>query len=66
MMKGLCPFCNSELIRPHYEPSQADDKNLWQMLCLGCHARGPIKYTREEAEAAWDLRPVCKHEKVVG
>ena len=60
-----CPFCGSKEITPHDSPSQAGEKTLWKMYCFECHARGPIKYTREDAESAWDNRPICKHEKVI-
>ncbi len=60
-----CPFCGSRKITPYDELSQSDDRTLWKLYCLGCRAAGPIRYSYEDAEIAWNARNQCGHEKIV-
>jgi len=50
----VCPFCQSkklDMISPVHDGG-------FQVYCQDCHAEGPIKSSSEEAEKAWDYRPI--------
>jgi Lar family restriction alleviation protein len=53
-----CPFCGA-CDRPTVFPEVLGKINkIWYVRCVGCHARGPIKQTMEEACEAWNIRAI--------
>ena len=53
-----CPFCESTCLTVDLDVDAALDglRYQWAVECNGCLARGPVKDTQKEAEAAWNRR----------
>lgn len=53
-----CPFCKAteKDLSFSAQPSQADYRQLCHVYCTKCHAFGPMRYSLNEAEEAWDKR----------
>lgn len=53
-----CPYCEHDPMRYN-----TDDAAKFQIVCLNCDMRGPLKNTREAAIAAWNQ--IAKMRKVI-
>ncbi len=52
-----CPFCGSN------DACFDDDyAELWAVYCNSCYANGPMKKSKEEAIASWNVPVVRRHE----
>lgn len=55
-----CPFDGSDKLMTKH--SKLDDigfcgtAKVWYVHCYGCQIRGPVRETKEQAEAAWNER----------
>jgi len=53
-----CPFCkdlNVIIVRPVSGNIKKMDGLPYQVMCIGCHGRGPEKDTKDEAVERWNM-----------
>lgn len=46
-----CPFCGQRAAKPKLAMA-------YVVYCYNCHGYGPARKTKDEAEQAWDKRPI--------
>jgi hypothetical protein len=52
-IRAVCPFCKKDY--PHAPGVEQLEPNAgWVVVCNGCHARGPIGVSMEQAIGLWN------------
>ncbi len=58
----ICPFCGHhghgllhDTVKVRYEDGETEIRDLWQMECKCCGARGPTEYEPRFAIESWNM-----------
>ena len=62
MKVKFCPFCGHHghkllysTVKVRYEDGETETRDVWQMECRCCGARGPTEYCPEFALESWNI-----------